>query len=97
MKVRYTPAAFAELQAIVDYISAHSPRGARNVYARIRQSVDLLKDFPHMGTPTDDAAIRRTLAVPYPYVIFYEPTADEVVIHSIRHARRRPKPPRAED
>lgn len=96
MKVRHTPTAFAELQSIVAYIYARSPQGARNVHARIRRSIDFLVDFPRIGTPTDDPAIRRTLALPYPYVIFYEPTTDEIVIHSIRHARRRPQPPRTE-
>jgi toxin ParE1/3/4 len=27
---------------------------------------------------------------PYPYLIFYKATADEVVIHGVRHAARRP-------
>ena len=94
MKVRYTPAAYAELQSIVAHIAAHSPQGARNVYARIQRSIGFLVDFPRIGTPTDDPAIRRTLALPYPYVIFYEPAADEIIIHSVRHGRRRPQAPR---
>jgi toxin ParE1/3/4 len=95
MKVRYTPAAFAELQSIVEYIGIRSPQGARRVQARIKQSIDLLIDFPFIGTPTDDPVVRRTLALPFPYVIFYEVTADEIVVHSVRHARRRPRPPHA--
>lgn len=39
MKVQYTPAAFAELQSIVAYISARSPRG-RAQRARAHQKVD---------------------------------------------------------
>ena len=91
MRIRYTFAAFAELREIVAYVSSRSPRGARKVYARIRHSIGLLADFPFIGTPTDEPSIRRTLALPYPYVIYYEVTADEIVIHSVRHARRRPR------
>jgi plasmid stabilization system protein ParE len=27
---------------------------------------------------------------PYPYLIFYEPTETEIVIHAVRHAARAP-------
>jgi toxin ParE1/3/4 len=44
--------------------------------------------FPQLGAPTDTSGIRRVLALPYPYVIFYEAMADEIVVHRIRHTRR---------
>jgi hypothetical protein len=31
---------------------------------------------------------------PYPYLIFYEATSEEVVIIGVRHAAREPEPPR---
>jgi toxin ParE1/3/4 len=34
--------------------------------------------------------LRRMIVSPYPYLIFYEATADEIVIHGVRHAARRP-------
>lgn len=34
--------------------------------------------------------MRRIVATPYPYLIFYEATEDEVVILGIRHAARDP-------
>ncbi len=30
------------------------------------------------------------IATPYPYLIFYEAADDEIIIHGIRHAARRP-------
>jgi hypothetical protein len=30
------------------------------------------------------------IASPYPYLIFYEVTGDEIVIHGVRHSARRP-------
>ena len=34
------------------------------------------------------------VTLPYPYLIFYEVTAEEVVIIGVRHAAREPEPPR---
>jgi hypothetical protein len=37
------------------------------------------------------------LALPYPYVIFYEPLTDEIVAHRVRHARRERIAPRTQE
>ena len=42
VKLRYTLPALADLGAILDYIAAHSPQGARRVQARIQALIDLL-------------------------------------------------------
>ena len=88
MRLRYTLPALADLSTILDYISAHSPQGARRVQTRIQTVLDLLVLYPHIGTRTDDPDIRRMTALPYPYVIFYEATDTEVIIHAIRHGAR---------
>ena len=84
MKLRYTLPALANLNAVLDYIAAHSPQGAR----RVQAIIDLLLLYPAIGTPTDDPAIRRMASLPYPYLIFYEATDTEMVIHAVRHAAR---------
>ena len=43
-----------------------------------------------MGIRTDDPAIRRLSTLPYPYLVFYEITENEIVIHAVRHAARDP-------
>jgi plasmid stabilization system protein ParE len=40
VKLRYTRPALADLSAILDYIAAHSPQGARQVQARIHSGTD---------------------------------------------------------
>jgi toxin ParE1/3/4 len=90
VKVRYTLPALADLRSILDYIAAHSPRGARRVQARIQAIIELPLLYPHIGTRTDDPSIRRLATPPYPYLIFYEATEAEIVIHSVRHAARDP-------
>jgi plasmid stabilization system protein ParE len=34
--------------------------------------------------------IRRAVARPYPYVIFYRPDTTGIVVHAVRHAAREP-------
>ena len=93
MKLRYTPSALADLGAILDHIAAHSPQGARRMQARIQSLLDLLLRHPHAGVRTDDPAIRRLTTSPHPYLIFYEATESEIIIHAVRHAARRPLAP----
>lgn len=90
VKLRYTLPALADLNSILDYIAAHSPQGARRVQMRIQVMIDLLLTHPNIGTRTDDPTIRRMTASPYPYLIFYEATEAELIIHAIRHAARDP-------
>ena len=90
MKLRYTLPALADLQAILDYIAAHSPQGARQVQARLQAIIDLLLLYPDMGRRTNDPSIRRMTTPPYPYLVFYEATETEIIIHAIRHAARDP-------
>ena len=90
MKLGYTLPALADLRSILDYITAHSLRGARRVQARIQAIIELPLLYPHIGTRTDDPSIRRLVTPPYPYLIFYEATEAEIVIHAVRHAARDP-------
>jgi plasmid stabilization system protein ParE len=59
VKLRYTLPALADLSAILDYIAAHSPQGARRVQARIQALTELLLLHPQMGRRTADPVIRR--------------------------------------
>jgi plasmid stabilization system protein ParE len=90
VRVRYTRPALADLDAILDYIAVRSPNAARRVQSRIQTLIDLLAVHPSMGTLTDDPLIRRLPVPPYPYLIFYEETRDEIIIHAVRHASRNP-------
>jgi len=45
----------------------------------------LLLQYPQAGAVTDDRTIRRMTTTPYPYLIFYEATDTEIIIHAVRH------------
>ena len=90
MRLRYTAPALADLSSILAFIAERSPRGATRVQARIKAIAGVLLEYPRIGTPTDDPAIRRLVISPYPYLIFYENNDGEIIIHAIRtqHATR---------
>ena len=74
----------------MDYLKERSPQGARNVLARIKSVEKLLAQFPQSGSRTRLSWLRRIVVTPYPYLIFYEVAEEEIVIHALRHAARKP-------
>jgi addiction module RelE/StbE family toxin len=91
VRVRFTPSAAAELDTILDQIGERSTQGAANVKRRIQEVVDLLSLHPEAGQRTSLAGLRRLVANPYPYLVFYQITTDEIVIHGVRHGARKPQ------
>jgi toxin ParE1/3/4 len=59
------------------------------VQERMQSLIELLMQHPYIGAPTTRPGIRRLVMSPYPYLVFYGPTGDEVVIHAVRHAARK--------
>ena len=97
MSLRYTLPALADLELILDYVVDRSPQGASRIHARIRAVTDLLLRYPQAGAMTDDPTIRRVTTTPYPYLVFYEATDAEIIIHAVRHGARDPSDnPRSE-
>lgn len=90
LRLRYTSPAIADLNSILDYIAANSPQGAKRVQRRIQGVIELLPTHPRIGIPTDDPTIRRLTTPPYPYLVFYEVSEEEIIIHAVRHAARSP-------
>jgi len=91
MRLRFTLSALADLEDILSYIAARSPSGAAKVQGRIKALTELTMRHPGIGTPTSRPRQRRLVVTPYPYLIFYEPRQDEIIIHGIRHAARDPE------
>ncbi len=90
MKLRYTLRAAAELDRLLVSIAQQSPQGARRAQRRIQAIIGLLLQHPNAGRLTSEGRLRRLAATPYPYLIFYRATDDEVVIHGVRHSARDP-------
>ena len=90
MRLRYTLPALADLASILEYIADRSPQGAARIHTRIRAVTDLPLQYPLAGAVTDDPIIRRMTTTPYPYLIFYEATDAEIIVHAVRQGTRDP-------
>ena len=90
LTLRYTPLAAAELAALLDYIRYQSPSGADKVAARLKPLIDMLPTNPCMGRLSQIPTLRILPARPYPYLIFYEVGAEDIVVLAFRHAAEDP-------
>jgi toxin ParE1/3/4 len=109
VRLRFTPRALAELDAILHYIGERSPyrrtvaisengrhigerspHGAARVKARLLGLAGFIQSQPYGSRKTSEPGLRRIVAAPYPYLIFYEVKDDEVVIVGVRHGARDP-------
>lgn len=90
MRLRYTSEALHELDQVLADVAVQSPKGARRVHTRIRSIIDLLLEYPHSGQVTDFEEMRRIVATPYPYLVFYRIEDDGIIILGVRHGARDP-------
>jgi toxin ParE1/3/4 len=90
MKVRYSPRAFADREAIFAYLDRRSPQGARNVKRAIVNAIRILGSHPRMAPLTDEPGVHELIVPRRPYKIYYRIKGEEVWIVHIRDARRRP-------
>ncbi|MBB5047076.1 plasmid stabilization system protein ParE [Rhodopseudomonas rhenobacensis] len=90
MKLRFTIRAAAELDEVLSSIERQSPQGAQHIKQRLFAVIALLRQYPQAGRLTNKAGLRRVVAYPYPYQIYYRAGDAEIVIHGVRHSARRP-------
>jgi toxin ParE1/3/4 len=90
MRVRYTPRAFADREAIFAYLDSRNPRAAREVKAFIKKRVADLREFPRRSKLIKELNVHALWLGRYPYIVYYRVGANEVSIVHIRHAARRP-------
>ena len=90
MKVRYTPQAQTDLDAIFSYLDQRSPDAAQTVKDLIERRIAALAQFPLMAPATDEPDVNELSIVRYPYKVYYEVGRDdEVWILHIRHTSRK--------
>ena len=90
MRLRLTRRAATQIERALEYVEAESPQSANRMRERIATLFLLLAQHPYAGQPTDVPGVRRLYVSPYPYLIFYRVTGDEVVVQRLRHTSRRP-------
>ena len=92
-KILYSPQALKDMDEIWDYIGSElrSPESAEKTVAHIMEQVDMLADFPEMGTPLSlmvDYDTDFRYLVCGNYMAFYEFSGDMVMVSRILYGRR---------
>jgi toxin ParE1/3/4 len=93
MRVRYSPRATRDLDAIHEYLAKRSPRGAVNVMATIFASVEFIRRNPEAAPAVQKiAGVRGVVVNRYRFKVFYRVIErdDVVEIVHVRHTSRRP-------
>ena len=90
MRVRYTPRAFADREAIFTYLDRRNPRAARDVKAYIKKRILDLGSLSRRSPLIPDLGVHALWLGRYPYIVYYRVGRDEVSIIHIRHAARQP-------
>ena len=91
VKLRYTNRSLADIDHILTYLTETAPHAKARVQLRFEKMLTMLLAFPHSGNRTRKDSIYRLATSPYPYLIFYEPTQDEIIVHAVRHDARSPQ------
>lgn len=85
MKVVLSPSAREDLKEIRQYIFKESPQGAKTVAEKIKKSLMLLGEQPHIGHVTDDDEVLEWHISGSPYTLPYRIVNNEVQILRVFH------------
>ena len=88
MIIRWSPTAVSDLESIRDYIARDSPSAASKVANRIKESVNILINFPLSGRAGRVPGTRELVIPGTSYIAAYTIQGDEVRIASVLHGRQ---------
>lgn len=90
-RVELLPAAWEDLQGIVDYISMENPQAAEKMFEGIMKSLKRLEDFPNSGVCPPDQELEKMgyrMVISPPYISFYRVIGAIVYVYHIVHGAR---------
>lgn len=79
-RIRWSPAAAADLQNIRDYLEAHHPSFMEATVRRLYNAAGSLKRMADRGRPGQKEGTRELVMAPLPYIIVYGVERDIVHI-----------------
>lgn len=94
MKLRFTPRASRQVEAISVYLAERSPAAGRRIGRRIREAARFLTRFPHIGHRGVLGGTYELIVPDIPYILVYRlerPELDTLSILGVYHtAQLRP-------
>lgn len=85
MRVRWTPAAAADLQHISDYLKDHHPHYRRPTMRKLYEAIRSLTAAPYRGRLGREEGTREILFPPLPYVAVYRVKEESIEVLRIYH------------
>jgi toxin ParE1/3/4 len=86
MRIRWTPAAAADLGNINEYLKEHHPSYRQPTMRRLYEAIMMLKRSPYRGRVGSIDGTRELLFPPLPYIAIYRVTGEDVEVLHIYHA-----------
>jgi toxin ParE1/3/4 len=86
MRIRWTPAAAADLEHINDYLKERHPHYRQRTMRKLYEAVQSLKKFPHLGRMGREDGTRELLFPPMPYIAVYRVKEQSIEVLRIYHA-----------
>ena len=90
MQIRFLPEADAELAEARVWYALQRAGLDISLIQRIDETLSRITDSPN-AFPIVYRQLRRAIVKQFPFAIFFEVTADEIVIFGVFHSRRNPK------
>jgi plasmid stabilization system protein ParE len=88
MRVRFVPEADEELSEATAYLNERSKQAAQRFLADVDRAIQLLLQFPRLGSPLVNDLRGFSLRV-FPYRLIYRVEGEIVRIYAVAHVRRR--------
>ena len=89
MKIRWTPRASKQLEAIYSYVADHSLQVAETLVEQLYSAIKILERYPESGRRGRIEGTRELVVTNSPYIVFYRIRRDRVHILAIIHAARK--------
>ena len=87
-RVRWSPDAASDLEAIYNYQRLTAPSRAQATIQALYDAAMSLQSAPNQGRPGSVPGTRELLTLPMPYLIIYRVEQDAVQIARIRHGKQ---------
>lgn len=85
MRIRWTPAAAADLQHINDYLKDHHPRYREATIRKLYGAIQSLKEWPQLGRVGREEGTRELLFPPLPYIAVYRVKDQSIEVLRVYH------------
>ena len=86
MRIRWTPAAAADLEHISNYLKENHPHYRQPTMRKLYEAIYSLKESPHRGRVGREEGTRELLFPPLPYVAVYRVKEQNIEVLRIYHA-----------